>query len=644
MSFELRGNVRLPVDLELARVLCLAIAPAGENRTVARNRGYLDFHAREELALVRHLRELHAFHEHRAIAACGNRNVRFAREAKVLGHLLANRLRAVLGELQQLASIGSPGEFCLVARPALHVTLLFRSGDSRHHVLDGLLHAFVGQEVVQENATLVDEQALEIGVLQELAEHLARALLCATAPHAHATSKVIAAHTGLLLTWVLLASLLLAVIHRGAAKHPAEHVFALHVEPGNTGRKAVTVVGIERDILERIAVATPGAHVVGGPVAVMEVHFGQHVLRKAAHVDLFLQLDVALVVFAGEVAVHNLVCHVPVFIDGGSVRAARFQLGSLDLDHVDGLGIDAVVGFHKTPVQALAQVVNAEVFAVVEHHHLAAALVIHVGAFHEGCHHGIANVVAPETVTVVAQVEALDFLGFGSRGEHGVLEHLVAVVVVVHLDGNALLGLVAAPVTDNGNARVDFPCLGLRGTSVLEEFYVYREFLVAPEVRLLAGFRALGVVVVGNVAASAKIESHAAAHVPLALTTYAAVQVAGRIDACARVEHVVVIHGDGDHRHRDVLVNEVGLRGGVGRLPVHELGAAHHGVLRNLLCRSNLLGTLCGVGSVERAVDLPALRGSRRVDGQIAVETCCREETFLGLVVVLVVLEAHGRG
>ena len=52
-----------------------------------------------------------------------------------------------------------------------------------------------------------------------------------------------------------------------------------------------------------------------------------------------------------------------------------------NFNHVDGLGIYAVICFDKASVQAFAQVVNAEVFAVVEYHYLAATLIIDVGAF-----------------------------------------------------------------------------------------------------------------------------------------------------------------------------------------------------------------------------------------------------------------------
>ena len=145
---------------------------------------------------------------------------------------------------------------------------------------------------------------------------------------------------------------------------------------------------------------------------------------------------------------------------------------------------------------------DAEVFAIVEHDDLAAALVIYVRAFEERCHHGITDVVCPEAVAVIAQVERFDFLCFGASFEQRIFEDFVAVNVVVHLDGDALFGLVAAPVSDDGNACVNLPVFGFGGASVFKEFHVGGEFLVAPEICPLAGFRAFGIVVVGHVVAA----------------------------------------------------------------------------------------------------------------------------------------------
>ena len=238
---------------------------------------------------------------------------------------------------------------------------------------------------------------------------------------------------------------------------------------------------------------------------------------------------------------------------------------------VHALGIDAVVGFDIAPVQAFAQVVDAEVFAVVEHDNLKATLVIYIRTFHEAHQHGVAEIVGPETVTVVAQVEALHLLGFGACLEEGILENLVAVVVVVHLDGDALLGLVAAVVTDNGNACVDFPGLFGGGTSVFEVFHVHGEFVVPPEIRLLAGLSTFGVV---GVIATDSPSTHRARIIG---------QVTCSVKTLGGVEHIGVIHGQGYHGHRHVFADKVGLGGGVGCLAVHEFRTADNGVLGNLL-------------------------------------------------------------
>ena len=272
---------------------------------------------------------------------------------------------------------------------------------------------------------------------------------------------------------------------------------------------------------------------------------------------------------------------------------------------------------------------NTEVFAVIEHHHLAAALVVNVGAFHQACHHGVADVVGPETVAVVAQVETLDLLGFGACREHRVFQDLVAVVVVVHLDRDTLLGLVAAIVADNRDACVDFPGLFGGGASVFEEFHVHGELVFAPEVGRLAGFGAFGVVVVGDVRVSAEI--------PVAS---AVGKRSCGVQAVGGVEHVVVIYGQCYDRHRDVFADKVCLRGGVGRLSVHEFGAADHRILGNLFGLRNLFGTLGGERTVKGAADFATFLRGGRFNRQVRIETCLREERRLGFVVVFVFLES----
>ena len=70
------------------------------------------------------------------------------------------------------------------------------------------------------------------------------------------------------------------------------------------------------------------------------------------------------------------------------------------------------------------------------------------------------------------------------------------------------------------------------------------EFLVAPEVGTLAGFRAFGVVVVVHVIAAAHAESHASAK---SAATFA--DVSGSVKAVSGIEHIVVIDGNGNDRH-----------------------------------------------------------------------------------------------
>lgn len=616
--------------MHLSRVFGIAVGPAVENSSGFGNGRENHVYVGKEFTLVVGAGEAHSVDQDGAAAASCDGHGSFALEVEIGGKFLPEGFGAVLGESQDVGAGRRPVVLCLVAGPALFVAGLFGAGEHFQLLLDGLLDLFVGQVVVQEDASLVDEQVPEIGVFQELLEHVADGGIAAHAK-AHAAADAALARGGLVAA---------IVIFGGATQYPLEHVLAFGVEAHDARGKAVTVVHVEDHELEGVSVlrAAPGANVVVGPVAVVDVHFGDHVLGETVDVQLFLELGVRLVVLAGEVAAGNGIYHLAEFGAGGpvgtaggpSVDAALVAIGAV-LDHVDALGIDTVVGFDKASVQAFAQVVNAEVFAVVEHHYLEATLVIHVGAFHQAHQHGVAKVVGPETVAVVAQVEALHLLGFGAGLEERILENLVAVVVVVHLDGDALLGLVAAVVTDNRDACVDFPGLFGGRASVFEVFHVYGEFVVSPEVCLLAGFCTFGVV--GVIATDSAPVAHARI----------IGQVARGVQTVGRVEHVVVIHGKGHHGHRHVFADKVGLGGGIGRLAVHEFRAADNGVLGNLLGLRKLFGGLSGEGAVEGATDFATLLRSRRFNGQAGIETGLRQEGFLGLVVVFVFLQATGR-
>ena len=105
---------------------------------------------------------------------------------------------------------------------------------------------------------------------------------------------------------------------------------------------------------------------------------------------------------------------------GGSVGSTCFEVCSRNFNHIDRLGIDTVVRLDEISVQSFAQVMNAKIFTVVEYDYLTATLVIDIRSFHQGGHHGIANVVGPETVAIIAQVETLDFFSFRARLEQGI--------------------------------------------------------------------------------------------------------------------------------------------------------------------------------------------------------------------------------
>ena len=162
---------------------------------------------------------------------------------------------------------------------------------------------------------------------------------------------------------------------------------------------------------------------------------------------------------------------------------------------------------------------------------------------------------------------------------------------------------------------------------------MYGEFCIFPEVGRLAGFGASGIVVVGDVCVSADIPGASAV----------VGERAGGVESVGRIEHVVMIYGEGHDRHRDGFVDKVGLRGGVGGQSVHKFGAADYGVLGNLFGLRNLFRTLGGEGAIEGAADFAAFFRGGRLDGQVRIEARLREETFLGLMVVFVILESARR-
>ena len=118
---------------------------------------------------------------------------------------------------------------------------------------------------------------------------------------------------------------------------------------------------------------------------------------------------------------------------------------------------------------------DAVVLAVIEHDHLAASLVIHATAFQDCTRHGIGNIVAHETVTVVTQVERLEN-GVGlARFKQRVFQAAI-LIFFVHGNRNRLLVGHTAPSAHQGDARIDFPCRTGRLASVSKIHHMHRIF------------------------------------------------------------------------------------------------------------------------------------------------------------------------
>ena len=161
------------------------------------------------------------------------------------------------------------------------------------------------------------------------------------------------------------------------------------------------------------------------------------------------------------------------------------------------------------------------------------------------------------------------------------------------------------------------------------------ELLIAPEIGSLAGFGAFGIVVIVHVVAASHAESHASAK---SAATFA--DVSGSVKAVSGIEHVVVIYGNGDDRHRDAFVDEIRLGRGVCCLAVYKFRTPYNRVFGNMHVFRNLFRFGSGVGSVECTADFASFLRGERFDGEARIESGSREDACFRLVVVVVFLEA----
>ena len=97
-----------------------------------------------------------------------------------------------------------------------------------------------------------------------------------------------------------------------------------------------------------------------------------------------------------------------------------------------------------------------------------------------------------------------------------------------------------------------------------------------------------------------------------------------------------MIDCDGNDRHRNAFVDEIRLRCGVHCLTIDKFRTTYNRVFGKRFGFCNLSGLLGGEGTVKSATDFTAFLRSQRIDGEVGIETCCREETVLGFVIVIV--------
>ena len=101
-------------------------------------------------------------------------------------------------------------------------------------------------------------------------------------------------------------------------------------------------------------------------------------------------------------------------------------------------------------VEAFTHIMNAIVFTIVEHHHLATTLVIYIGTLQQGPGHGVFQVIAHVTVSVIAQVKAPKLAsGFFAGFKQRILD-LAILVFFAHHNRHRFLVFHAAPITHKG--------------------------------------------------------------------------------------------------------------------------------------------------------------------------------------------------
>ena len=139
----------------------------------------------------------------------------------------------------------------------------------------------------------------------------------------------------------------------------------------------------------------------------MVVNFCSHVIGEITDIQQSLR---HFVIFCrGHIVATDKRKHVLIIINSLCIIATgrNFIYSSQMLNHLNRVAVDTVVGFYIGAVVTFAHVVNAIILAVIEHHHLAATLVIHTRAFQKGTTHSIFNIVTYKAVAVVTQVKSL---------------------------------------------------------------------------------------------------------------------------------------------------------------------------------------------------------------------------------------------
>ena len=256
-------------------------------------------------------------------------------------------------------------------------------------------------------------------------------------------------------------------------RHIAEHVSGLGIV-----RHAEAKVRIVHEPfpLRLLTCDTPLLHIVVRPVAIVQEHFGLHVIHVVVDINLVSNLLVVCIRF--QIVVLQPIQHRFVIrrrTDTRFICTARCCCKKVNI-----VRVIAVLGFVIVFVVAFTQVVDTVILAIVIHDNITATLVINAQAIRHRSAHTVTHVIVAGIVTKVSEREGLELLEFRIIREQRVFQALFAILFAQgHSKG--LLFFCAAVLARNFVVAHHAKCRSLR-LARFKHFHINREFAIAPEV------------------------------------------------------------------------------------------------------------------------------------------------------------------